>query len=105
MPRETIVVADVGLNQIWTVRTWQSHSPRSLLTSGGMGTMGFSVPAAIGAKVGAPDRDVIVICGDGGCYMDIQELATSSYDRHPVKIVVSNNGHRRKIRQVQGLFY
>jgi acetolactate synthase-1/2/3 large subunit len=80
MSRETIVVPDVGLNQIWTVRTWQSHSPRSLLTSGGMGTMGFSVPAAIGAKVGAPDRDVVVICGDGGFYMNIQELATiSSY--------------------------
>jgi acetolactate synthase-1/2/3 large subunit len=105
MPRETIVVADVGLNQIWTVRTWQSHSPRSLLTSGGMGTMGFSVPAAIGARVGAPDRDVVVICGDGGFYMNIQELATISYYRLPIKIVVINNGHLGMIRQMQDLFY
>jgi acetolactate synthase-1/2/3 large subunit len=95
----------VGLNQIWTVRTWQSHSPRSLLTSGGMGTMGFSVPAAIGAKVGAPDRDVVVICGDGGFYMNIQELATISYYRLPIKIVVINNGHLGMIRQMQDLFY
>ena len=105
MSRETIVVPDVGLNQIWTVRTWQSHSPRSLLTSGGMGTMGFSVPAAIGAKVGAPDRDVVVICGDGGFYMNIQELATISYYRLPIKIVVINNGHLGMIRQMQDLFY
>jgi len=105
MPRETIVVPDVGLNQIWTVRTWKSHSPRSLLTSGGMGTMGFSVPAAIGAKVGAPNRDVVVICGDGGFYMNIQELATISYYRLPIKIVVINNGHLGMIRQMQDLFY
>ena len=105
MPRETIVVPDVGLNQIWTVRTWQSHSPRSLLTSGGMGTMGFSVPAAIGAKVGAPDRDVVVICGDGGFYMNIQELATISSYRLPIKIIVINNGHLGMIRQIQDLFY
>jgi acetolactate synthase I/II/III large subunit len=105
MPRETIVVPDVGLNQIWTVRTWKTHSPRSLLTSGGMGTMGFSVPAAIGAKVGAPDRDVVVICGDGGFYMNIQELATISYYRLPIKIVVINNGHLGMIRQMQDLWY
>ncbi len=105
MPRETIVVPDVGLNQIWTVRTWKTHTSRSLLTSGGMGTMGFSVPAAIGAKVGAPDRDVVVICGDGGFYMNIQELATISYYRLPIKIVVINNGHLGMIRQMQDLWY
>ncbi|MBU2261198.1 MAG: biosynthetic-type acetolactate synthase large subunit [Proteobacteria bacterium] len=105
MPRETIVVPDVGLNQIWTVRTWQTHSPRSLLTSGGMGTMGFSVPAAIGAKVGAPDREVVVICGDGGFYMNIQELATISSYGLPIKICVINNGHLGMIRQIQDLFY
>ena len=105
MPRETIVVPDVGLNQIWTVRTWKTHTARSLLTSGGMGTMGFSVPAAIGAKVGAPDRDVVVICGDGGFYMNIQELATISYYRLPIKIVVINNGHLGMIRQMQDLWY
>jgi len=105
MPRETIVVPDVGLNQIWTVRTWQTHSPRSLLTSGGMGTMGFSLPAAIGAKVGAPDREVVVICGDGGFYMNIQELATISSYGLPIKVVVINNGHLGMIRQIQDLFY
>ena len=105
MPRETIVVPDVGLNQIWTVRTWQTHSPRSLLTSGGMGTMGFSLPAAIGARVGAPDREVVVICGDGGFYMNIQELATISSYGLPIKVVVINNGHLGMIRQIQDLFY
>jgi acetolactate synthase-1/2/3 large subunit len=105
MPRETTVVADVGLNQIWTVRTWQAQSPRSLITSGGMGTMGFSVPAAIGAKVGSPTRDVIVITGDGGFYMNIQELATISYYKLPIKIIVINNGHLGMIRQIQDLFY
>jgi acetolactate synthase-1/2/3 large subunit len=70
-----------------------------------MGTMGFSVPAAIGAKVGAPDRDVVVICGDGGFYMNIQELATISSYRLPIKIVVINNGHLGMIRQIQDLFY
>jgi acetolactate synthase-1/2/3 large subunit len=105
MPKETIVIPDVGLNQIWTVRTWKTRSPRSLLTSGGMGTMGFSVPAAIGAKVGAPDRDVVVICGDGGFYMNIQELATISAYQLPIKIVVINNGNLGMIRQIQDLFY
>lgn len=105
MARDAIVIPDVGLNQIWTVRTWKPRSPRSLLTSGGMGTMGFSVPAAIGAKVGAPERDVVVICGDGGFYMNIQELATISNYRLPIKIVVINNGHLGMIRQIQDLFY
>jgi acetolactate synthase-1/2/3 large subunit len=105
MPRDAIAVPDVGLNQIWTVRTWQCHAPRSLITTGGMGTMGFSVPAAIGAKVGAPDREVVVICGDGGFYMNIQELATISSYRLPIKIVILNNGHLGMIRQMQDLFF
>jgi acetolactate synthase-1/2/3 large subunit len=105
MPQETIAVADVGLNQIWTVRTWKPRTPRSLLTSGGMGTMGFSVPAAIGAKVGAPDRAAVVFCGDGGFYMNIQELATISTYRLPIKIVVINNGNLGMIRQMQNMFY
>ncbi len=105
LPPDTIVVPDVGLNQIWTVRTWQYRTPRSLITTGGMGTMGFSVPAAIGAKIGAPGRDVVVICGDGGFYMNIQELATISSYRLPVKIVILNNGHLGMIRQMQDLFF
>ncbi|MBM4271759.1 MAG: biosynthetic-type acetolactate synthase large subunit [Deltaproteobacteria bacterium] len=105
MPGETTVVADVGLNQIWTVRTWKARDPRSLITSGGMGTMGFSLPASIGAKVGCPERAVVAITGDGGFYMNIQELATVGYYNLPIKIVVINNGHLGMIRQIQDLFY
>jgi acetolactate synthase-1/2/3 large subunit len=105
MPRETTVVADVGLNQIWTVRTWEARSPRSLITSGGMGTMGFSLPAAIGAQVGTPEKSVVAISGDGGFYMNIQELATVGYYNLPIKIVIINNGHLGMIRQIQDLFY
>lgn len=105
MPRETTVTADVGLNQIWTIRTWKAKSPRSLITSGGMGTMGFSLPAAIGAKVGTPERAVVAITGDGGFYMNIQELATIGYYNLPIKIVVINNGHLGMIRQIQHHFY
>jgi len=105
MPKETIAVADVGLNQIWTVRSWKVGIERGLITSGGMGTMGFSVPAAMGAKVGAPDRGVVVFTGDGGFFMNIQELATISCYDLPVKIVVFNNGNLGMIRQMQDLFY
>lgn len=105
MPEETIAVADVGLNQIWTVRSWKVGIQRGLITSGGMGTMGFSVPAAMGAKVGAPDRGVVVFTGDGGFFMNIQELATISCYNLPVKIVVFNNGNLGMIRQIQDLFY
>ncbi len=105
MPKGTIAVTDVGLNQIWTMRNWKPQTPRCLLTSGGMGTMGFSVPAAIGAKIGAPERAVIAFTGDGGFYMTMQELATISYYKLPVKIVVFNNGHLGMIRQIQSLFY
>jgi acetolactate synthase-1/2/3 large subunit len=105
MPRETIVTADVGLNQIWTIRTWKARGPRSLITSGGMGTMGFSLPASIGVKVGAPERAVVAIMGDGGFYMNIQELATIGYYNLPIKIIVINNGHLGMIRQIQHHFY
>jgi len=105
LPDGTMAVADVGLNQIWTVRSWRTRTPRCLLTSGGMGTMGFSVPAAIGAKIGAPERSVIAITGDGGFYMNIQELSTIRYYNLPIKIVVFNNGHLGMIRQIQNLFF
>lgn len=105
MPKETTVVADVGLNQIWTVRTWKARSPRSLITSGGMGTMGFSLPAAIGVQIGTPEKAVVTISGDGGFYMNIQELATIGYYDLPIKIVIINNGHLGMIRQIQDLFY
>jgi acetolactate synthase-1/2/3 large subunit len=105
MPRETTVTADVGLNQIWTIRTWRPRGPRSLITSGGMGTMGFSLPASIGVKVGTPERAVVAIMGDGGFYMNIQELATIGYYNLPIKIIVINNGHLGMIRQIQYHFY
>ena len=105
MPRETTVTADVGLNQIWTIRSWKATGPRSLITSGGMGTMGFSLPASIGTKVGTPERAVVAITGDGGFYMNIQELATISYYNLPIKIIVINNGHLGMIRQIQHHFY
>jgi len=105
MPEATTAVTDVGLNQIWAIRSWQTKTPRGLLTSGGLGTMGFSVPAAIGAKIGTPDREVIAFCGDGGFFMNIQELATIRHYNIPIKIVVFNNGHLGMIRQMQDLFY
>jgi len=105
LPPRAVAVADVGLNQIWTLRNWRPRTPRSILTSGGMGTMGFSIPAAVGAQVARPDHAVVAVTGDGGCYMNIQELATIGYYRLPVKIVVINNGHLGMIRQLQDLFF
>jgi acetolactate synthase-1/2/3 large subunit len=105
MGEDVVAVADVGLNQIWTLHSWRSNTPRGLLTSGGMGTMGFSVPAAMGAKIGSPDREVVAFTGDGGFFMNIQELATISYYNLPVKIIVFNNSHLGMIRQIQDLFY
>jgi len=105
MPEATTAVTDVGLNQIWAVRSWKTKTPRGLLTSGGLGTMGFSLPAAIGAKMGTPDREVVAFAGDGGFFMNIQELATISYYNIPIKIVVFNNGHLGMIRQIQDIFY
>jgi acetolactate synthase-1/2/3 large subunit len=105
MPDNTIAVTDVGLNQIWTVRNWRTRTPRGLITSGGMGTMGFSVPAAIGAQVAAPEQNVVAFSGDGGFFMNMQELATISAYNIPVKIVVFNNGNLGMIRQIQHLFY
>jgi len=105
MPENTIAVTDVGLNQIWTVRNWRTRTPRGLITSGGMGTMGFSLPAAIGAQIAAPEQRVVVFSGDGGFFMNMQELATISAYNIPVKVVVFNNGNLGMIRQIQHLFY
>ncbi|MBW2545517.1 MAG: thiamine pyrophosphate-binding protein [Deltaproteobacteria bacterium] len=105
MPEETTAITDVGLNQIWTVRSWETRTPRGMITPGGLGTMGFGLPAAMGVKIGVPDHDVVVFSGDGGFFMNIQELATISYYNLPVKIVVFNNGHLGMIRQIQDLFY
>ncbi|MBW2557243.1 MAG: biosynthetic-type acetolactate synthase large subunit [Deltaproteobacteria bacterium] len=105
MPEKTIAITDVGLNQIWTVRSWEAKTPRGMITPGGLGTMGFGLPAAMGVKIAVPDHGVVVFTGDGGFFMNIQELATISYYNLPVKIVVFNNGHLGMIRQMQDLFY
>ncbi|HET57365.1 MAG TPA: biosynthetic-type acetolactate synthase large subunit [Deltaproteobacteria bacterium] len=105
MPEKTIAVTDVGLNQIWAIRSWKVKIPRGLITPGGLGTMGFSVPASMGARIGAIDHEVVVFTGDGGFFMNIQELATIGFYNIPVKIVVFNNGNLGMIRQIQHHFY
>lgn len=105
LPEKTIAITDVGLNQIWALRSWKARAPRSVITPGGLGTMGFGLPAAMGVQVGEPDHAVVVFSGDGGFFMNIQELVTISCYQIPIKIVVFNNGHLGMIRQIQDLFY
>ena len=100
-----IVVTGVGQNQMWAARYFGYHKPNSLISSGGLGTMGFELPAAIGAKVGCPDETVWCIAGDGGIQMTIQELATAVQDNIAVKIAILNNGYLGMVRQWQELFY
>lgn len=101
----TIFVTDVGQNQMWAALLLKHGGPRSFISSGGMGTMGFGLPAAMGARLGCPDRPVICISGDGGIQMNIQELATCSLNRIPVKIVVMNNSCLGMVRQWQELYW
>lgn len=100
-----IGVTDVGQNQMFGSRYFRFTQPRSLLTSGGLGTMGFGLPAAIGAKMGCPDRQVVLFVGDGGFQMTIQELGTILEYGTPVKIVLLNNNFLGNVRQWQQLFY
>lgn len=102
---EAIVVTDVGQNQMIGARYSTFRHPRSLLTSGGLGTMGFGLPAAIGAKVAAPGRNVCVFCGDGGLQMTVQELGTIMQERLGVKVVLLNNNWLGNVRQWQQLFF
>ncbi len=100
-----IVVTDVGQNQMLSARYFQYTEPRSILTSGGLGTMGFGLPAAIGAKMGAPDRTVCFFTGDGGLQMTIQELGTILEYHTDVKIILLNNNFLGNVRQWQALFF
>ncbi|MCH5234564.1 MAG: biosynthetic-type acetolactate synthase large subunit [Muribaculaceae bacterium] len=105
MNADTILVTDVGQNQMSSVRYFQFSSPRSVITSGGLGTMGFGIPAAIGAKIGCPDRPVCLFCGDGGFQMTIQELGTIMEYKIGVKIIILNNNFLGNVRQWQELFF
>lgn len=102
---EAIVVTEVGQNQMWAAQYYKVKRPRQFITSGGLGTMGFGFPAAIGAQIGNKDKLVIDIAGDGSIQMNIQELATASSERLPVKVFVLNNSCLGMVRQWQELFY
>lgn len=100
-----IICTEVGQNQMWTAQFYKFKYPRTLITSGGLGTMGFGFPASIGAQMGNPGKLVIDIAGDGSIQMNIQELATAMDQRLPIKIIILNNGYLGMVRQWQELFY
>jgi acetolactate synthase-1/2/3 large subunit len=102
---EAVVVTDVGQHQMTTSRYYQYKNPRTNVTSGGAGTMGFALPAAMGAKMGAPEKQVVAVIGDGGYQMTVQELGTIMQYKIPVKIIVLNNNFLGMVRQWQQLFH
>lgn len=102
---KAVLVTDVGQNQLFACRYFKFTERRSVLTSGGCGTMGFGLPAAIGATFGAPDRTVCMFCGDGGLQMTIQELGTIMEQHSPVKIILLNNNYLGNVRQWQYMFF
>ena len=102
---EAILVTDVGQNQMIAARYFKFKNNRSIVTSGGMGTMGFGLPAAIGATFAAPDRTACMFCGDGGLQMSIEELGTIMEQRSPVKIILLNNNYLGNVRQWQAMFF
>ncbi|KAF0215682.1 MAG: acetolactate synthase I/II/III large [Geobacteraceae bacterium] len=102
---DAIIATDVGQHQMWTAQFFTFTKPRTLLSSGGLGTMGYGLPAAMGAQAAFPKRQVIAICGDGGFQMNLQELATLVQNRLPVKICILNNNFLGMVRQWQELFF
>jgi acetolactate synthase-1/2/3 large subunit len=104
-PDGTILVSGVGQHQMWASQYWRFNEPYTWVNSGGLGTMGFSVPAAIGAKVGRPDRRVWAVDGDGCFQMTAQELVTASSERIPIKVAILNNAYLGMVRQWQEMFY
>jgi acetolactate synthase-1/2/3 large subunit len=102
---EAIVVTDVGQHQMWEAQYYHHNQPRTLITSGGLGTMGFALPAAIGAKFSKPESEVWVVVGDGGFQMTMSELATIVQEKINIKIAIINNGYLGMVRQWQEFFY
>jgi acetolactate synthase I/II/III large subunit len=101
----SIVVTDVGQHQMWEAQYYKHEQPRSLITSGGLGTMGFALPAAIGAKFARPEAEVWVVAGDGGFQMTMPELATAAQEGLDLNVAVINNGYLGMVRQWQEFFY
>jgi acetolactate synthase-1/2/3 large subunit len=102
---DAIITSDVGQHQMWAAQAYPFGRPRQWLTSGGLGTMGFGLPAAIGAALAEPERTVVCFTGDGSLLMNLQELATAAEEGVNVKLILLNNGHLGLVRQQQQLFY
>ncbi len=102
---DAVIATDVGQNQLWAAQFLALDENRQMLTSGGLGTMGYGLPAAIGAKLGNPHKDVVVISGDGGMQMNLQEMATAVVYELPIVICILNNGYLGNVRQWQEMFY
>ena len=100
-----VLVTDVGQNQLFATRYFKYHNKRSICTSGGLGTMGYGMPAAIGATFGAPDRQICCFMGDGGFQMCIEELGTIMEQQSPVKMILMNNHYLGNVRQWQDMFW
>jgi acetolactate synthase I/II/III large subunit len=105
LPQDNVVIADVGQHQMWAAQRYRSSSPRGFITSGGLGAMGFALPAAVGVQLAKPDTCVLCVSGDGGFQMNIQELATVRRLGLPIKMVIIDNKYLGMVRQWQQLFY
>jgi acetolactate synthase-1/2/3 large subunit len=105
LPANSTIIADVGQHQMWAAQRYRMNSPRGFITSGGLGAMGFALPAAIGVQLAHPDKTVVCVSGDGGFQMNIQELATVKRLALPIKIVIVDNKYLGMVRQWQQLFY